>query len=100
VRGYSGLGYGDVHLNRHDLGEATGILVARGDAEHMARAIRFLLKRTNVRIQLGLNAAKDAHNRFDMDREVSAYLEWYEELFRIWSNANGVENRRSRRTER
>ncbi|MBX6312421.1 MAG: glycosyltransferase [Isosphaeraceae bacterium] len=60
--------------------EATGILVPPKDAEGMAAAIARLLGNEALRHQLSQNAAWDARERFDVRRQVSAYLDWYTEL--------------------
>jgi glycosyltransferase involved in cell wall biosynthesis len=63
--------------------EATGLLVAPGDAEAIASGIRRLLANPSLRACLGRNAAKDARQRFDLRREVESYVGWYEELLRV-----------------
>lgn len=60
--------------------EATGILVHPRDPECLAKAIWLLLKDEKLREHLGGNAAKDARARFDLDKQVDAYLEWFEEI--------------------
>jgi glycosyltransferase involved in cell wall biosynthesis len=59
---------------------ATGILVAPSDSEAMADAIETLLNNSPLRLGLGVNAVEDARNRFCLERQVSAYLDWYHEL--------------------
>ena len=66
----------------YDLSEATGLLVAPGDANMMAVSIGRILDDDTMRRCLGENAAKDARTRFDLQREVSNYLSWYEELLK------------------
>lgn len=60
--------------------EATGILVRADDAEAMTAAVVRLLTDEPLRRQLGNNAARDARQRFDLERQVDAYLEWYREI--------------------
>jgi glycosyltransferase involved in cell wall biosynthesis len=60
--------------------EATGALALPGDSEMMARNIAALLTNEALRSQLGRNAVRDARQRFDLNRQVEAYLGWYEEL--------------------
>lgn len=60
--------------------EATGVLTPSGDVEAMAEAIVLLLKDDGLRQQMGLNAQRDAAARFSLDRQVKAYLEWYQEI--------------------
>lgn len=67
-------------LNKYGVEEATGVLVPQGDAEAMAEAIMTLLTDERLRQQLGENAAEDANQRFDLQRQVDEYLAWYHEL--------------------
>jgi len=60
--------------------EATGILVRQGDAVATAEAVVTLLKDKELRQRLGENAARDARKRFDLNKQVEAYLAWYGEL--------------------
>ncbi|TMB71824.1 MAG: glycosyltransferase [Deltaproteobacteria bacterium] len=64
-------------LNRYDKSEATGILVPAGDAAGMAAGIERLMKDDSLRGCMGENAARDARERFDLQRQVDSYLEWY-----------------------
>jgi glycosyltransferase involved in cell wall biosynthesis len=66
-----------VKLNHHNKSEATGILVPAGDAAGMAVGIERLMNNNCLRRRLGDNAARDARNRFDLQRQVDSYLEWY-----------------------
>jgi glycosyltransferase involved in cell wall biosynthesis len=59
---------------------ATGILVPPRDAAQMADGIELLLTQEELRHKLAINAAKDARTRFDLNREVSSYLEWYQTI--------------------
>jgi glycosyltransferase involved in cell wall biosynthesis len=67
-------------FNAYTPEEATGILVRQGDAIAMAEAIITLLKDKELRQRLGENAARDARERFDLDRQVEVYLSWYKDL--------------------
>jgi glycosyltransferase involved in cell wall biosynthesis len=67
-------------LNGYGQDEATGMLVAGGDAEGMARCIERLLADEALRRQLGQNAARDARQRFDLNRHADDYLGWYREI--------------------
>jgi glycosyltransferase involved in cell wall biosynthesis len=69
-------------LNRYGTSEATGILVPAGDAAAMAVGIERLMNDDSLRGRMGENAARDARERFDLQRQVDSYLEWYEELTR------------------
>ena len=46
----------------------------------MAAAIERLLNDESLRRKLANNAANDARQRFDLNREVMEYLDWYREL--------------------
>jgi len=37
-----------------------------------------------LREKLGRDEAEDARRRFDLNRQVEAYLKWYEELIEEW----------------
>lgn len=73
-------------LNGHGPGDATGILVPQEDAEAMGEVVVALLKDDTIRNRLGENAARDARERFDLDREVQAYLKWYESIDEQWNS--------------
>ena len=57
--------------------EATGILAPPGDGEAMAIGIERLLADEALRRQLGQHAARDARQRFGLERQAHAYLAWY-----------------------
>jgi len=59
---------------------ATGLLTPPGDPVAMAAAIGRLLGDEPLRRRLGDAAAADARSRFGLDRQVQAYLDWYQEL--------------------
>jgi hypothetical protein len=54
------------------------VLVPAENAEAMAVASMAILTNKTLLKHLGENAAEDASIRFDLDREVKAYLEWYQ----------------------
>ena len=60
--------------------EATGLLTPPKHPEAMAKALWILLRDRELRAQLGENAARDAKGRFDLNMQVDAYLEWFEEI--------------------
>jgi len=68
------------NLNRFAPHEATGFLVPPGDEKVMVAAIKRLLTDESLRCRLGENAANDAQKRFDLERQVDEYLNWYEEI--------------------
>jgi glycosyltransferase involved in cell wall biosynthesis len=76
----AGLGAGTPESARHGPDEATGILVAAGDAEDMAKSLIVLARDAILRQHLGANAAADAKERFDLERQARAYLAWYRQL--------------------
>lgn len=80
VKGLRDLGIATSTWNRFGPDEATGILVKPGDADAMACAIQRLLNDRSLFGRLAENGAKDACQRFDLNREVMEYLDWYEKL--------------------
>ena len=60
--------------------EATGLLIGTGDAAAMSAGIIQLLEDSSLRECLGRNAARDARDRFGLERVVDDYLRWYREL--------------------
>jgi glycosyltransferase involved in cell wall biosynthesis len=71
---------GNIGDHAYGLDEATGELVPPEDANAMAFAIQRLLVNSSVRERLGENAARDARDRFDLERQVDEHLEWYREI--------------------
>ena len=65
--------------------EATGILVAPGQASPLAAGLLALLSDDALRHRLGENAARDAAERFNITREAQAYLAWYQEIVEDWN---------------
>ena len=57
--------------------EATGLLIGTGDATAMSAGIIRLLQDSSLRECLGRNAARDARDRFGLERVVDDYLRWY-----------------------
>jgi glycosyltransferase involved in cell wall biosynthesis len=60
--------------------EATGVLVPGADAQAMAAGIEQLSRDESLRRLLGQNAAQDAVKRFDLQRQVDEFLDWYREI--------------------
>jgi glycosyltransferase involved in cell wall biosynthesis len=58
----------------------SGFLVPTGDAEAMARQARWLLEDDDRRRVISAQAVRIAKARFDLNRQVQAYLTWYEHL--------------------
>jgi glycosyltransferase involved in cell wall biosynthesis len=62
--------------------EATGILVPVDDSLGMAVAMEWILANDEIRRLMGINAAKDALERFDPERQLNDYQEVYESVIR------------------
>lgn len=77
VKGLTGISH---YPETCDDKEATGALVPPGDAEAMARAVYMLLCHERIRNRLEENAVQDVRNRFDLERQVGDYLEWFTEV--------------------
>jgi glycosyltransferase involved in cell wall biosynthesis len=58
----------------------TGFLVPAGDAIALGARLTQLLSGTDGRQTMGTLAAAAARDRFGLDRQADAYLEWYHEL--------------------
>ena len=61
---------------------ATGFLVPAGDARALAERLAQLLSDAALRAELGKRGVEAVRSRFDVRRQVDAYLAWYEELGR------------------
>jgi glycosyltransferase involved in cell wall biosynthesis len=77
-----GLRCKDDSANSYGLDQATGFLVSAGDGEELAARIDELLGDDVLRIRLSTNAAADVRQRFDLERQVEAYLDWYDAIRR------------------
>ncbi len=66
----------------YDVDYATGVLVEAGDDVAMSAAIERLLDDDALRRRLSRNAARDAHTRFDLQRQADDYLDWYRDVLR------------------
>jgi glycosyltransferase involved in cell wall biosynthesis len=64
----------------------TGFLVPPRSAKDMADAVMTLLKDENVRRHMGANAADDARQRFDLERQVDDYIDWYHAILESWTS--------------
>lgn len=58
----------------------TGFLVPLSDSAAMAQRLELLLADTILRARLGQTAATYAREHFSLDRQVEAYLAWYQEI--------------------
>ena len=68
----------------------TGLLVPPANAEAMAGAVEALLSVEELRRRLSAGAARAASERFDLDRQAGAYLEWFQEILDDWGDGNGI----------
>jgi glycosyltransferase involved in cell wall biosynthesis len=64
----------------HELRDATGILVAQGDAEAFAAAISLLLEDEAVRHLLGRNGQQQVGLEYTLDVQAERFLAWYQEI--------------------
>jgi glycosyltransferase involved in cell wall biosynthesis len=62
------------------IGDATGVLIGKGDARRMAEAAIALLTHEAARSRMGANAAARTRAKFDVSVQVTAYLDWFQEL--------------------
>jgi glycosyltransferase involved in cell wall biosynthesis len=66
--------------------QATGVLVTPGDVDAMADTVIQIAQKPDLRWKISRNAAQDAINRFDLDRQVKDYLDWYREILCQWQD--------------
>lgn len=67
----------------------SGLLTPAGDAQAMIRAIFRLLADPTLCKRMGQNAGEDARKRFDHEKHVSDYLNWYQEILEKGSHSAG-----------
>ena len=60
-----------------DANEPTGALVEPGDVDALASVVVRLMDDDGLRLDMGRRAARAASARFDLERQVRGYLEWY-----------------------
>jgi len=60
--------------------EQTGFLVPPKDSDAIAAHIEIMLEDESLRYDLSKNAVEDARKRFDLNKQVEKYLEWYKEI--------------------
>jgi len=73
---------------------ATGYLTPSGDPAAMASAAQKLLEDNELRQQMAAQAAAAARRRFDVDRMVSEYLDWYVQILAL--SESGCSSQRPR----
>ena len=59
--------------------DATGVGVSRNGADEIAYWLSSFIDNPALRAKLALNARRDAMQRFDFNKQVANYLEWYVE---------------------
>jgi glycosyltransferase involved in cell wall biosynthesis len=74
-----------------DSSSATGILTSQGDADEMASAIELLLRNADLRQRLAENAVRDARLRFDIESQVTHYIDWYHSILQSWQEHEKTE---------
>ncbi len=67
----------------------TGFLTPPGDARAMAARVEQLLSDNALRQRFAAAAVESARRRFDVNRQVNSYLEWYQELA-AWNRSQKV----------
>ena len=65
---------------RSNRDDATGILTPPGDPKAMADAVAHLIEDTPLLRTYSANAVVDAGRRFNIEKQVETYLEWYGEI--------------------
>ncbi|HEY5435222.1 MAG TPA: glycosyltransferase [Candidatus Limnocylindrales bacterium] len=69
---------------------ATGVLVAPANADDMGAAAAAILRDDDLRATLSANAAADAAQRFDLDRQLDTTIDWYREIIADWRDRHRV----------
>lgn len=62
----------------------TGFFLLLGDAEAVAFRIGQMLSDGDLRREMGAQAARVARSRFNLEQQVSKYLNWYREILEDW----------------
>lgn len=79
-----GFGLSAPYMTAVGLEQATGILVAPGDAEAMGEGIALLLKDATLTKVLGENGSEDCRARFSLMRQADEYVQWYRTILQSW----------------
>ena len=86
---YAGGSYGGRRHPRAGGAWSDRVLGPPGDAEMMASRVEQLLSDGELRGKMGTQAAKVARSRFDLEQQVSEYLNWYQEILEDWQLKKG-----------
>lgn len=70
-------------LRGYGVEQATGVLTPAKDIEALAAAMELLLCDELLRRRMSENAARDARQRFDLNRQVNGYMDWYREILAV-----------------
>jgi glycosyltransferase involved in cell wall biosynthesis len=62
----------------------SGVLFSGDDASALAAAVRDLLADEEKRTRIGAGGARRIRDRFTLEMQVDAYLDWYRELIEEW----------------
>ncbi len=65
----------------------TGFLVPPGDSVAMSASIKRLLADENLCLSIGQAGAAEVNRRFGLERQVSSFLAWYQEILEDWAGA-------------
>lgn len=84
-----------VRDGRREKREPTGTLVPRGDSQAMAEAIDALIDDVDLRQRLGASGRRIAEERYTLDGQVQAYLDWYAEILDGWSPEQTIASARA-----
>jgi glycosyltransferase involved in cell wall biosynthesis len=68
------------NIDNNDFHSATGMLSPQGDAYALAGNTERLLTNEHLRLQLSENAVKEARMNFDINKQATTYIKWYEEI--------------------
>lgn len=85
-------------LNAVDPGSATGLLVEPADPEAMASAIELLANDPELVQRMGKNAARTACEKFDLKKQVDAYIGLYRHMRSVAGEMEALRDRRPPKT--
>jgi glycosyltransferase involved in cell wall biosynthesis len=73
----------------------TGFLVDNSGARHMGELVQRLLDDDGLRFQISKAAISDARQRFELSRQVNAFLGWYADVQEDWQRWKSTEPARA-----